>query len=360
MNYVKALLLFLCIGFLSFSQAQDIHYTMYDMAPIRVNAARTGFFEGTFRIGGIYRSQWRGLGPSGGVLGTKFSGYQTPHAYIDLPFRIPKKNAKGPVKRWAGIGATFFSDEAGINSTTNATLALAYHIGLNQRGNTRLSLGIQGGIVQNRIDPSDFRFEQGIRDALGQSVDYVPTSDNSLDRNSVSYADFSGGILFAHRGTRGFNLEAGLALNHFTRPTYGFFSDKSIKMPMALLSSLQVDVPLSQRLLLRPMVFYHNANNAQEINLQTLLGVHFNQMKDITLYLGGGYRIEDAAFARIGLDLKGLLIGFAYDLNMRPALTPSSSTFSYNRPMGFEVALSYVAKIYKYVTVKEVLFCPRF
>lgn len=360
MSVVKGLLLLFCISFISFAQAQDIHYTMFDMAPIRMNAAQTGFFEGTFRIGGIYRSQWQGMNPSGATT-NKFGGYQTPHAYIDVPFGFRKKGSNGPMKNWAGVGVTFMSDQVAEYSTINATLALAYHLGFGQRGNTRLSFGVQGGIVQNQIDASGFLFEDGIRN--GGSIDaYQTSTDNTLANSSASYADFSGGILFAHRASSRFNLEAGFALNHFTQPTYNFTNGTAgaIKLPMTMLGHVIVDVPLASRLLLRPMVFYQNNRNAQEVNAQALFGIHFNDMRDITLLLGGGYRVADAAFARIGLELKGLRFGFAYDINTRPALTPTGGSTNFSRPMGFEIGLSYIAKIYKNPVVKEILFCPRF
>lgn len=75
---------------------------------------------------------------------------------------------------------------------------------------------------------------------------------------------------------------------------------------------------------LRPLFFFQNTLNttgqgeglsAFDLNGQLLLGIHFNDMQDITLYLGGGYRVSGDAIARIGLDIKGLKFGFAYDIN---------------------------------------------
>ena len=41
------------------SQAQnEIHFTQFEMAPIQLNPALSGNFQGTYRVGGIYRDQW--------------------------------------------------------------------------------------------------------------------------------------------------------------------------------------------------------------------------------------------------------------------------------------------------------------
>ena len=37
------------------TMAQDIHFTQFTMSPLTLNPGLTGKFEGTVRIGGIYR-----------------------------------------------------------------------------------------------------------------------------------------------------------------------------------------------------------------------------------------------------------------------------------------------------------------
>lgn len=353
MKLAKGLLLTAFLAAMGTSaEAQDIHYSMFDLAPLRMNAAQTGFFEGSFRIGGIFRTQWGGLSPNGSLgADSKFRGYQTPHAYIDVPFAIRSKKSD-IIRHWAGIGIHFLSDKVSELSTINAQLSLAYHLGFGKRANTRLSLGFQGGIVQQRVDASGFLFEDGIVQGGGVGT-YVPVADNTVANDQVAYPDFSAGLMFSHRTSK-FGIEANFAANHLTMPKYNFLNAES-NMPLGLFGSITADISLTNRLILRPMFFYYNVKNAQNMNAQLLLGIHLNNAKDITLYAGGGYRIGDSGIARIGLDLKGLRFGFAYDINANGLSIKKS-----NRPMGFEVALSYIAKIYKNPVVKEILFCPRF
>ena len=40
------------------SNAQDPHLSLYDAAPLFLNPAMTGVFEGDWRLHGQYRTQW--------------------------------------------------------------------------------------------------------------------------------------------------------------------------------------------------------------------------------------------------------------------------------------------------------------
>ena len=38
--------------------SQDVHFSQYNGSVINLNPAFTGFFDGDYRVNGIYRSQW--------------------------------------------------------------------------------------------------------------------------------------------------------------------------------------------------------------------------------------------------------------------------------------------------------------
>ncbi len=381
MKILKSVILLFCLGFCTSSQAQDIHYTMFDMAPLELNPAYTGYFAGTFRVGGIYRTQWAGLSisqPPSLNNATKpggFSGFQTPSAYIDVPFGIPPgKNSKRkgmPMKSWAGVGISFYLDQVGPVSNIAASLSLAYHLGLGEKGRTILSFAVQGGVLQHRIS-GDLTFE----DQLMNTTPGAATTDPLFMSGDASKTipDFSGGLMLSHRASK-FSIEGGLSINHFTNPNYSLQTPQSddegeARLPMTIIANVIFKVDLTKRLFLKPLFFFQNMLNttgvgdglsAYDLNGQILLGIHFNEMKDITLYLGGGYRVSGDAIARIGLDVKGLKFGFAYDINTQgQGLSYRAFQNTNNVGMAFEVALSYIAKIYKVPVVKDVLFCPRF
>ena len=99
MKFARLLFLFFIVFALNnTTNAQDIHFTQFDMSPITLNPAMSGAFKGTFRIGGIYRDQWAS------VIENQ---YRTPSFYIDVPaFRGFGK------KDWVGIGVSFLNDQS--------------------------------------------------------------------------------------------------------------------------------------------------------------------------------------------------------------------------------------------------------
>lgn len=376
MKILTSVCLLFIVGFCtSSSRAQDIHYTMFDMAPLELNPVYTGYFAGTFRVGGIYRTQWSGLSvsvpPSRTNGSTNFSGFQTPSAYIDIPFGIPPKDDSKSMKSWAGVGVSFYYDVVGTQqmgqySNLAASISLAYHLGLGEKGKTILSFGVQGGILQRRIT-GDYTFEEELTGDLRVDPLYGYSGGNA----SRTVPDFSGGIMLSHRGEK-FGIEAAVSLNHFTTPDISLAESANLpfKLPMTGIANIAMRIALSKRFMLRPLAFYQTTINtgdqgellsAFDLNGQLLLGIHFNDDQDITFYIGGGYRASGDAIARIGLDVKGLKFGFAYDINTQAANGLSYRTFSNNNTgMAFEVALSYVAKLYREPIVEDILFCPRF
>lgn len=344
MNLRKQIIFWLMLGWVGIVQAQDIHYSMFDMAPLNLNPAQTGYFSGTFRIGGIFRTQYPGLGVNTG----KFSGYQTPAAYVDIPIALSKRE---PVRGWLGVGLSFLNDKVGLGdlNTLNGMLSLAYHIALGEGGRTRISLGAKGGLMQQRIDASKLQFETGM--IAGGTGTYIPVAENSPANNSVSYPDFSAGAMVNHAAEK-WNIQVGFAANHLTSPKYQFLGRES-KLPMGLIGNVIANVSLGQKLFLRPMAFYQYMAKAQEINTQALFGYHLNEAKDVTLLFGAGYRFGDAAIGRLGCEIKGFKFGFAYDFNL-------NKLSNNGRAMGFEIGASYIARLVKTPKIKEILFCPRF
>lgn len=374
MRFLKSIILALLLGACSIVQAQDVHFTMFDMAPLELNPTYTGYYSGTFRIGLLSRSQWMGVSITNDGFGyagsgkSGFDGFYTPNVYIDVPFGIPNKKT-GAMKSWMGVGVSFTMDKVSHLSNMFASLSLAYHIGLGKKGKTILSLAAQGGIAQFRAgSAADYIFEDGIIASGGSQTGIYSSSlsQEAFQDANKTIPDFTGGLMLSHRA-RNIKFQLGASVNHFTTPEYSFLGSKA-KLPMTLIANFIMDADVSKRIRIKPLVFFHNqltpsigtdnGLSSYELNAQLLFGYHFTDAKDITLYLGGGYRVSDAAIARLGLDIKGFKFAFAYDFNLNGL---SEKAFEKaNRGMAFEVALSYIAKLYKVPVVEEVLFCPRF
>lgn len=338
MKLVKTLLFFLTlVGFGNLS-AQDIHWTMYDMSPLTLNPANTGAYEGTFRIGGIYRDQFNSF----------VNGFRTPSLYVDAPIiRGFRKND------WVGVGGMLFSDKAGTGELGNTTamLSVAYHLAMDKKGKTVLTFGLQGGMVQRKLDEMKLSFEDEIINGTpGESEDLA-----KIDADS-RYLDFNAGVLLSSKLSKKADMQLGLAFKHLTTPSYGLISagTNQADLPLRITAHGTVNTDLTDRWVLSPSFLFNTISSSNEIMLQLMAGYHFSKEKDITLRFGSGYRFGDAVPILLGMDYKQFRVGVAYDINI------SDLTQISNNQGGFEIALSYIAKIFKTPTIKPVIFCPRF
>lgn len=321
--------------------AQDIHFSMFDLAPNQLNPALTGAYEGTFRLGGIYRDQFNAF----------VKGYRTPSAYLDAPlFRLGEYS-------WIGAGVGFTNDVRGTGSLNNlgGMLGLAAHFPLTASRKVYLSVGAQGGYVQEKIDKSKLLLEDQFNPAdLNGPLLAAITNDPGLTTTTVSYADFNAGLLLNAIVSTKLNFNVGFSSQHLAEPKEAFLTGGEQKRPRKYIGHATVNVDLTPKITFSPMAFYQMQRSVSELNVQGLFGFHFNTAKDVTFLAGAGYRVGDAAIARVGFNLKGLKIAAAYDINT------SSLTDASNRRGGFEIAASYTAKIFRTKVLPTRVICPRF
>jgi type IX secretion system PorP/SprF family membrane protein len=344
MKLVKTLLLLFTLLIFGKTQAQDLHWTMFDMSPLTLNPAFTGAYEGTFRVGGIYRSQWNSVSDA--------TGFETPSFYVDAPILMIGKRG------WLGVGGMLYNDSRGSLSleTTAFMGSAALHLGLNKKGTSVISIGVQGGTIQNQLKTDDVLLAEQI--VLGGVND--PYDGRFGDDPMNNHLDFSAGLKFTSELSKTADLTLGLSFGHLTTPKNGILSTNTNNnnVDRSLTTSFhgRFNADLSENFILSPGFIYQTTSSLNEIALQVLAGYRLGEKKDMTIYLGPGYRMvdNDAIMAILRFDYKQLRAGIAYDFN-----TSALNTATNGRG-GFEIAASYIARIYKKPTVKPVIFCPRF
>lgn len=343
---IRYYLLFLLFGVVGPAWGQDLHFSMFNMSPLTLNPAFTGSFEGTVRIGGIYRDQWASF------LSNQFV---TPSFYVDAPLMRGLRK-----KDWVGVGGMVFNDKAGTANLQYAgsMLSLGYHMGLGKTNNHVLTIGLQGGSSQRRFDTQ----AEGLKFA-----DELPTqvgggglgAGNGKDRqinDNVTFLDFSFGAMLRSRISEQNQMEVGFSLAHLTQPKYGFSAaqgnNSDNKRPMRAALHGRLVHRFSDLLYLEPSMLLQTTGGASEFALQALAGYKIND--DFTLRLGPGYRFGDAAQILLGADYQDLRVGLSYDLNV------SSLSDVSNFQGGFELAAYYIIKIYKKPKISPAILCPQF
>ena len=313
--------------------AQDIHFTQFDAAPLTINPAFTGMFNGQVRACGVYRNQWSSV----------TTPYVTYGASVDAPIFWSNSG-------YLAGGLQLFDDKAGDGNLTNFTgmLSLAYHLTTGSpRDNdvkSDLSVGIQGGYADQSIDLSKLYF--GDEFVNGSFVQGTTQEYNVGLGNHVSYYLVNAGISYSHSFGKNFAFTLGGGANNLNQPNEAIEKKQNSETALAMryTGELGMEIGAGDRLSLRPAVLYQYQATATEM----IAGNEFHyvlsqntepEYRSFTtaVFLGGWYRTGDALMITAGFEIKGIRVGVAYDYNM------SSLNSASNGNGGFEIALKYLA-----------------
>jgi type IX secretion system PorP/SprF family membrane protein len=335
---IQLVLLTIGSGFL---YSQDIHFTQFNMAPLTYNPAMTGAFSGSIRVGGLYRDQWG-------------SAYKTPSFYLDSPI------LKGFRKQdWIGVGLYAFQDDgqseyvpfdangtskSGSLVTGGVLTSAAYHFALDKKRNTVIALGVQYGSVSKKIDGM-FEFEDALLSGV-PTIEKLPTKDEGKN-----YQDISGGLTVTGKTTGQSFYRIGVSAMHVNKPRAGVLNaGGSSKLPTRIVGYGTYHMDLNEQLMVTPSVLFQSMGKASEVALQALLGYKIPAQSTV-VRAGLGYRLGDAMEVLMGVDYKDLRVGVSYDVTLSQLRSPHNA---------FELAVSYIARIYKRPKIDPVIFCPRF
>lgn len=317
------------------TKAQEVHWTQYEMMPLLLNPAKTGDFSGTFRVNGIFRNQFSSITPD---------AFNTPGLSVDAPVTHGFWD-----NDWVGAGGVLFVDRAGALGlqTGGFLLSGSYHKAIGREANTYLVLGLQTGAFAKRIRDIDaYRSEALI---LGQD-DPIQGMLSDQAQNAQEYA---GGIIFKSKISESTFMELGFSVKHINRPRLSILGSGG-RLPMRFTGHGYVDVKLNEFLTITPGFIYESYEPASVAIAQVRGSLLVNSERDIYVNAGLGYRVNDSGHLMFGMQFGDLTVGMAYDLTLSD-LAGAANYFG-----GFEVAASYIVKIYKKPEADPVIFCPRF
>ncbi len=316
-----------CLG----THAQvDPHFSQYYVYPSWLNPALTGAFDGSYRLSGIYRSQW---------------------GNVSSPFTTSGVTADFTTEKNINYGGSILHQEAGNGGYkyTTAYLDVAY-TGLKfGAGNfQRIAFGFQGGVIQRRFDMSKMTFG----DQWNPITGYNPgsTSADVPNRTSASSFDMGfGALYFDARPGKKANFYLGAAASHITQPTDQFSATGDAKLPVRYTVHTGVRLALSDELSITPNALYLRQGTATE----KMIGA-YAQIKApaVDLLIGGNYRFNDAFSPFIGFNFKNFMIGASYDVNT------SDLGRLVNGSNAFELSLTFFGRK-KVKTPEEEFVCPR-
>lgn len=337
--------LFFCF-FLPESFAQDKHFTQFYAAPLTLNPALTGAFEGKYRVGTIYRDQWRQ------VLDYPIKTFAVA---ADLRLRSPVKKVSQDA---FGLGLMFFNDKVSVVdfSTTQIAVSMAYHKSLGSSNTQFLTLGIQGGLTQRNVTYGSLDFH----DEFDGTSGYTMGTGEDLPENNFSYGDLSVGLNYMAEIGRDGRIFAGLGMHHVTTPQISFYENSAEGDQLYQKYSAQVaaNIPFDRenRVAMLPRFLIASQGPHMEINTGTNFRIAIGQYGGSALHLGSWVRFvrnddaigHDAIVAMAGFEFSNVLIGMSYDLNLR-ALEAKQ------RQGAFEISIAYLGEY-----ENEEVICPKF
>jgi type IX secretion system PorP/SprF family membrane protein len=327
-------LLFLFTAF--YVEAQDPHYSQFFSAPVTLNPAFIGKFDGVIRVTGNHRNQWPSVNRA----------YITSTAAVDfhiLPNKIAYNDAWG-----IGISGLTEKSAGGAVNFNYASIGTAYHKGLDEEGYHQIGVGFQATYADMSINVTNLKFEDQLTASGFTGVTNEVFNNNSLRAN---YIDVNAGLMYSGSTADENFFYAGISMYHINRPQQQFTGAYYILNTRTTIHgggyfAFGVNATLHLSGLL----------SLQAGATETVLGGAVQMIanpeayKPTSLYVGSWVRLKDALIPYIGIEKGDLRLGFSYDVN-----TSNFKLASQNRG-GMEISLVYIRPPAESKGIK----CPKF
>lgn len=300
---VNNLFLASCLSVLSLvSFGQDHHFSQFYATPLSTNPANTGNFVEDWRFSAIHRNQWSGIG----------SAFITSAVGFDMNF---SGGFIGQDKM--GVGVVFLKDEVGQSGLSNNTFLLssAWHRRVDHQKRHKISLGVQGGLIQKSLNGNGLQFGNQY-----QNYEFNPNLSNeeNLSRLNQSYIDIEAGLGWHFLLSSNIELESGIAVYQLTSPQENFTETvdslfKSNDLGNRLSYTAGAIFKVGHGITIHPRVLFMGQSKARDINAGASLGYPVGKKQNVTLLAGIYTRFGDAAIFKAGFKYKNVTTRLSYD-----------------------------------------------
>ncbi len=332
MRYIFTIaLFFLMLTFLG----QDIHFSQSHLSPVNLNPAETGNYTEDYRFHLNQRTQWRSI--------------TIPYITFSASFEINWFSLHIPGKLATGL--IFNTDKAGDGrfGTNQIGIAPSYTLPIKD-SSLSVSVALIGMWNQHSVDYSKFYFDNQYN---GYMFDpNIPPSE-IFPRQSMHYYDAHAGLL-VRKQLEKFPVTMGISLYHINKPKKTFYNDFEVKLDRKFTLYLNSNMQVARQIFFIPHVYWFQQYMLREIYLGGLL---HHKTQDIAFrgyYIGGWFRIGDAAILSAAFDYQDFHIAISYDFNISPLVAAS------NGRGGLEIAIRYVLSKPEKIILPDKHRCPSF
>ncbi len=297
------LILTLTLGFFQFeATAQDLHYSQFYNAPLSVNPALTGIFNGDKRFNVSLRDQWRSV-PVPWFTTT-----------IGYDFKIYPKSSK---RGFFGAGIFMNYDRQGDSRITlgNVNLSGSYTYLINR--NNVFTIGALAGYALRAYDPSDLTW-----DRQWNGEQFVQSIESGEDLNLTRLGFFESGLGINYRWQRSTRtkVDLGVGAFHLVEPEITFGANDNLVLPRRFSFYGIANFQLASRWDLQVDALYQLQDAYNELIAGAYLDYYLNTKpgKRFNIQFGGGYRFSElpAFYPKIGIRWNEFFAAVSYDIDI--------------------------------------------
>lgn len=316
-----ALLLVLFVSVFT-ARAQNHHYSQFYTAPVSMNPALTGAYDGIFRINANQRTQWLSVTKPYLTFGIGADG------------AIYKNHRR---QELLGIGGTVNTLKAGDvgYTSTQALVSVSFIKYVGRQNRNKIGIGAYAGMFNNFFDLNaaswDEQFQHNFYNPyLGSGEEFLTTKQY--------YFDMGAGAFWSISPNRMSTYQLGFSAAHLNQPKETFGTTNQ-KLPARFTAHFLSRIGLTSNLALEPMAMASWQRTFHEYVFGTNIEYFQRKNNYTTLFsLGGGifYRWNDAIIADVFFDWQNLRLGVSYDVNI------SSFRVATHGRGALEISLSYI------------------
>lgn len=286
--------------------SQDIHFSQFFNTPYALNPANIGLFDGDYRVGGVFRQQWRS---------------------VTVPYRT--FGLGGDAASFAGVtglgaGAWLYNDRAGDShlNTFHLSLGASWTQKFGTKKDQSITGGLQFGFTSLTIDYSQLKFDSQYN---GFYYDPSLASNEQFSRASLTHIDLNAGAIYRYAPSKRELIEGGFAMFNLTTPNIAFNTGADSPLDRRATFHVITRFPVSAKVDVQPMVQFMAQGKFREFDLGGMVRYILLDKYSLwrTVQAGLLWRASDAANLYAGFERDDWTLGLSYDINFSD-LVPAS------------------------------------
>ncbi len=312
----------------AFGQAPDPRFSQFYAAPLQLNPALNGVFDGTWRTVINYRDQWSS------VLGNE--AFRTLGASFDFRHNIVADD-------YIALGFDFLRDRAGESNLTltEGNLNVSYlkkltGTGYSSRGQYLIA-GTQVGVGQRTFDFGNLWFTSQF-DSFKEEIDFSSANNELLSGNTNVYLNINAGLMWYGVIDKNFSVYAGAAVNRANSPVITFLGNNSQRAEQRWVAHAGAEIPLGDELSVLPAIAVNIQGPSRSYTFGSNIRYSNNDWRELAIRFGVWGHVAneletsvlaDAAIFNLTLEYEALQIGISYDINTSSFVAASNSRGAY-------------------------------